>query len=314
MINEKAKQKIRGPFVPIITFFRDDLSIDMHATQAHAQYLIDHGFGEGRGCVLAAGSGGDFPMLSIDERKDVATAVAEVCRGKLPFMVGAQDTNVRNSIAMARHAETLGAEAVQLAPTYFYPASADDAWSIFHEVHEATESMNIAVYNSSSHNHNLTIDVVNRITELERIVAVKWSGGGNLRRYLDGILAFRERLVIIDNQGLEIQCRMMGGNGFVTHLATIWPEQDLVVWDHLEAHRYAEAQAAVERANWPFVAFRSKMFQRTGGESNVLKAALELCGRQGGPSRPPMRSLTEEERMELHRVMTDIGVPDVRQS
>ena len=37
MVDERAKQKIRGPFVPIITFFRDDLSIDRDATQGHAQ-------------------------------------------------------------------------------------------------------------------------------------------------------------------------------------------------------------------------------------------------------------------------------------
>ncbi len=280
----------------------------MDATQGHAQYLIDHGFGEGRGCVLAAGSGGDFPMLSLEERQDVATAVAEVCRGKLPFMVGAQDTDVRNSIALARLAEELGAEAVQLAPTYFYPASADDAWSIFHEVHQATDRIKIAVYNSVSHNHNLTIDVINRIAELERVVAIKWSGGGNVRRYLDGILAFREKLVIIDNQSMAVQSHMMGGNGFVTHLSTIWPEQDLLVWDLLESRQYEAAQAAIERVNWPFAAFRSKIVQRTGGESNVLKAALELCGRQGGPSRPPMRVLTDEEREELRTVLTCIGL------
>ena len=54
------------------------------------------------------------------------------------------------------------------------------------------------------------------------------------------------------------------------------------------------------------------MGKRTGAESPVVKAALELCGRPGGPSRLPNRSLDSEEREELRQLLARIGVPDLK--
>jgi len=42
-----------------------------------------------------------------------------------------------------------------------------------------------------------------------------------------------------------------------------------------------------------------------------VKAALELCGRPGGPSRLPSRALTVAERTELRELLLRIGVPSV---
>ena len=47
------------------------------------------------------------------------------------------------------------------------------------------------------------------------------------------------------------------------------------------------------------------------GDSPVVKAALELCGRPGGPSRLPTRELTSEEKAELREILERIGVPDL---
>jgi len=63
--------------------------------------------------------------------------------------------------------------------------------------------------------------------------------------------------------------------------------------------------------NWPWGDFRGKIWKRSGGESNVVKAALELVGRPGGPNRPPTRSLDAEEREELRLLLKQIGVPHV---
>jgi dihydrodipicolinate synthase/N-acetylneuraminate lyase len=63
--------------------------------------------------------------------------------------------------------------------------------------------------------------------------------------------------------------------------------------------------------NWPWGEFRSKMAQRTSGESPPVKAALDLLGRYGGPSRLPSRTLTAEERAELRELLLAWGVPNV---
>ena len=82
-------------------------------------------------------------------------------------------------------------------------------------------------------------------------------------------------------------------------------------WQLLEAGDYAAAQRKLTDVNWPWSEFRGKMWKRTGAESPVVKAALERCGRPGGPSRLPTRALNPDERAELHQLLDRIGVPNL---
>ena len=47
------------------------------------------------------------------------------------------------------------------------------------------------------------------------------------------------------------------------------------------------------------------------GTVEQCKAALDLCGRPGGPSRLPSRALADDERAELRDLLIRIGVPTV---
>ena len=104
---------------------------------------------------------------------------------------------------------------------------------------------------------------------------------------------------------------LLGGTGYITHLATLWPEHDLEVWSLLQNADYAAAQTKIAEVNWPWQDFRGKMWERTAAESPVVKAGLELLGRPGGPCRGPTRELTVEERDELRQLLLSIGVPGI---
>ena len=47
----------------------------------------------------------------------------------------------------------------------------------------------------------------------------------------------------------------------------------------------------------------------TGGEANVVKAALDLCGMNGGPVRPPTQNMKPAQRRELKELLKIIGAP-----
>ncbi|MCR4412127.1 MAG: hypothetical protein NUV77_06840, partial [Thermoguttaceae bacterium] len=114
-----------------------------------------------------------------------------------------------------------------------------------------------------------------------------------------------------DNALMCVLTHLLGGHGFITHLATVWPEHELKIWDLCQRGRHQEAMDIHSTDNYAWIAFRGKMGSRTSGESPPVKAALELTGRPGGPSRPPSRDLTPEEREELRKLLRAIGVPNV---
>ncbi len=307
---EEAKQTFRGPMIAVITHLNDDLSINHAAIRENINYVIEHGFGRGHGALLGVGAGGDFPMLSLDERKAAAKTIVEAAAGRVPVLIGAQDTNVETVVQMARWAEQIGADGIQVSAGYYYTSSAEDCLRLFRAAHDATRDIGIMIYNTHWEGYNISLDQLARLAELPRCVALKWSTSEGSGEYLRGLAQFSDRFAIVDNQGLFVMTHLMGGTGYITHLATIWPEHDLDVWRLLEAGDYHAAQQKITAANWPWYDFRVKLWKRTGCESPVIKTALELCGRPGGPTRLPARSLNDEERAELRKLLKRIGVPD----
>ena len=308
----EVKRTLCGPMIPVITNLKDDLSIDLEAIHSNVNYVVERGLVKGRGVLLAVGAGGDFPMLTLQERKDVSRAILEGAAGRVPVLVGAQDTNPGVSLELAQFAEEIGAYGIQLGPPYYYHPSDDDVFRWYRTVHDATKRIALMVYNTWWHGYNMSLGMLARLAELERVVSLKWSTPGGGRTYAQGVAQFADRLAVVDNQGLQVYTYMLGGTGYITHLATVWPEHDLSLHDKMEAGDYIGALRGFQNTNWPWLNFRGKMGERTGGEAHVVKAALELRGRPGGPSRPPTRALDVEERAELRELLIRMGVPDVQ--
>ncbi len=67
-----AKRRWKGPVVPVLTIFNEDLSLDLEGLRANIRYLLDAGAHVGNIVLLVCGTGGDFAVLTTDERKQVA--------------------------------------------------------------------------------------------------------------------------------------------------------------------------------------------------------------------------------------------------
>lgn len=308
---QEVKQTLCGPMIPVITHLQDDLSVNTDAIKAEVNYLVEHGIRTGQGVLLAVGAGGDFNMLNVEERKTAAQAIVDGAAGRVPVVLGVQDTNVNVMIEMAQFADAIGTYGIQMSTTYYYPPSDEDAISVYQAVHDATSQVAIMAYNTFWHDYDMPFHVIDQLCELERIVALKWARPNNGNDYMKGVARYADRLAVVDNAGMWVMNHMLGGTGFITHLATIFPEYDVAIWNLLQAGDYVAAQEKIMAVNWLWGEFRGKMAQRTSGESPPVKAALDLVGRYGGPSRLPSRTLTEDERQELRQLLSEIGVPTI---
>jgi len=307
---KQVKKSLCGPMMPVITSFTDDLDLDLNTIRDSVRFLIDGGIVTGRGVILGVGAGGDFPMLSVYERKQVARAIVDATNGEAPVLISVQDTNPSVCLELAGYAQEIGAYGIQVSPPSYYKPSARDVMAFFEMFHDAV-SISIMVYNTPWLGYDLNFDVLDVLAEMKRVVALKWAST-NLHQYTRGLERYADRLAIVDNGGLTTLSHMMGATGYITHLANIWPEHEVALWEQMNLGDYAGAQLEIQRANWRWYDFRIKMAQITSGEANVVKAAFDLTGRRGGPVRPPTRDMLPEHRIELKRLLVEMGVPGVQ--
>jgi len=302
---EQAKRRWSGPVVPVLTIFKDDLSLDLDGLRGNVRYLLEAGAEVGNTVLLVCGAGGDFPVLTTEERKTVAATVADEVGGRVPIIIGAEHTSTLTVIELARHALSIGADAVQVCPPYYYTPSKDDVFHHFRSVADAVD-IGIVLYNTWWTAPNVEVEDLERLTSLENLIGVKWSAPVP-SQYMAGYDRFAERLAIIDNGVHHVYSHMQGGVAWISHVSNFWPQHDWKVLELMRAGRYKEAQEKLNTFNADFRAFRAVMEAETGGEGHAIKKFMELVGLNGGPSRPPTRHvpMTGEQREKLSALLRE---------
>ncbi len=311
MNRQEYKAKLRGNFIALPTPFHSDYSLDLAALRRLVRRLLDAGYKTGNGVLLAGGAGGEFSALDLEERKQVTATVLEEAAGRIPVVMGAQHTGTREVIAMARFAESAGADGIQAGPPYYEPATPDDVFELFRSVSDAA-SVPLVVYNTwwTGTHADMGYEQTARVLEIANIGALKWSAS-NQFSYEMVLRDFAARIAIIDNQLCEVFSHRMGATGYVSHLPLAWPEWGLRLWDSLESGRYDEALDLLKAFRMPYYRLFFKAYAYSGSEGHFDKAILELVDEPVGPPRPPGRLLPEALRNEMRAMLVEAGVPGV---
>ena len=310
MTPEQLKQNLCGPVIAAITPMHDDCSVDLDGLRANIERAVADGVVNGKGAFLVAGGGGELPFLTVEERVAVVKAAVEAARGRVPIIAGVQDEAVSKSVDVTKRLEDVGADGIQLAPPCMYGEHPLADFERFYEGVCSQTSIGAVVYNTWWTATGMTPELVLKLAEIDHVVGVKWSSPRNWE-YLQGYRQCARRIVMIDNWNHHVMAHLMGARGFISGVGDFWPAYDVALWELLEARRYEEAQAHIERLSYAIYEFRGKIARSTGGEASAKKAMAALVGRAAGPPRPPTRPLTAEEIAELRGIMLAAGVPGV---
>ena len=162
---EQARQQWRGVVAPIVTPFAGDGAVDLEALRANVAWLFERGARPGNTILLVAGSGGDWPMMNLDERRAVIEAVAEVNAGRLPIIAGAQSFDIRESAAIARFCEGLRVDAIQISAPAYWTSRPGDVLAWLTELASRTW-IPFALYNNWYTGYNMSFELIDQLLEL----------------------------------------------------------------------------------------------------------------------------------------------------
>lgn len=275
-----------GVFPAVTTKLAQNGALDLRATQASVERLIENGVS----AVIMLPMLGENACLSEAEKIAVLEAAKEAAAGRTPVLSGLAEITTDSAKARARQFEKIGIDGLMLFPSIGYRTDARETEAWYRAVAGAS-SLPIMIYNNPlAYGVDVTPDVLQKLADVETIVAIK-EETGDVRRVTDMFVECGDRFQIfcgVDDQILESVA--LGAVGWVSGMTNAWPAEcvrlfNLCVAGDLEAAR------SLYRLLTP--AFRLdthvKLVQYIKLAEHVTAGAPEWC-------RAPRLSLEGDER------------------
>jgi 4-hydroxy-tetrahydrodipicolinate synthase len=302
----EAQRRWTGVLTPLVTPFGKDGSVDLGALRTNLRWLIGRGATPENTLLLAAGSGGDFTSMNVEERKEVILTVAELAGG-IPVIAGAQSLDVRDTIAICQLCEELPVDAVQISGPFYYDGRPGDVLAWMKLVARHTR-VGFAVYNNWYTGYDMPLELIEELLEVPNSVGVKWASP-SVDVFLEGVRRLAPRVAVVNNTFNTVIGHMVGARSFVSHWPNYYPEFCWRIRDLMEAGRYYDAQQEFDTVNRPYQALVARIARHTGGEGVFVRPAMALVGLDGGVSRLPSRddAVTPEIREEFRRLLQRAG-------
>ncbi|MCB5409487.1 dihydrodipicolinate synthase family protein [Pseudogemmobacter faecipullorum] len=167
-----------GTIPALMTPCKADRSPDFDALVAKAKELI----GYGMSAVVYCGSMGDWPLLTDAERME---GVERLVQAGIRVIVGTGAVNTAASVALARHAEKVGAHGLMVIPRLLSRASVPAAQkNHFKAILAAAPSLPAVIYNSPYYGFETKADLFFALrAEHPNLIGFKEFGGNNAMTY-----------------------------------------------------------------------------------------------------------------------------------
>ncbi len=157
----------------MVTPFDVNGNIDFDKATDLVNYLLDNGTDS----LIVAGTTGESPTLTTEEKVALYRHVVEVVNGRVPVVAGTGSNNTRDSIELTKKAEKAGANAIMLVAPYYNKPDQDGLYEHFKAI--ATETnLPVMMYNIPGRcSINISVDTIVKLSKVENIVAVKEASG-----------------------------------------------------------------------------------------------------------------------------------------
>lgn len=263
-----------------------------------ARYLVDNG-SDG---IVVAGTTGESPVLSDEEKCQLFKVVREAVAGKAVVIAGTGSNSTATSIELTKKAESLGCDGIMLVTPYYNKPSQEGLYQHFKAVALETK-LPMILYNVPGRTSvNMLPGTVARLAEIENIVAVKEASGN-----LDQVAEIRRTtpkdfLIYSGDDSLTLPIMSVGGNGVISVAAHVAGK---MVKEMVEAYVSGKVARAQELHLKLFPLYQV-LFITTNPVP--VKAALEIVGIRTGAPRLPLVRATEQEFDAIKKVLGELSL------
>jgi 4-hydroxy-tetrahydrodipicolinate synthase len=284
-----AKPFWSGVFPAVTTQFNADNSLNLPATQKSIERLLQGGV---HGLVMLGTCGENCSLLP-EEKRAVLAAAKEVAGGKVPIISGVSEYTTALGSQYAKDAQKIGIDGLMVLPGMVYKSDTRETLTHFRTVARASD-LPIMIYNNPLvYGVDIKPETFSELAGEKTIVAIKESSD-DPRRITDLHNLHGDRFTLFCGvDDLVLESAALGIDGWVSGLTDVFPEESVVLWDLLQAGRFAEARG-LYRWFTPLLHLDTKIKL-----VQYIKIGQQVVGLGSEKVRPPRLELDGAERAEI---------------
>jgi len=294
-------KEIRGIIPALITPFTTDERVDEAAFRKVVNAMIDHGVHG----LFPVGTGGEFSTLTSEEKKRLMEVTVEETAGRVFVMPNVGAITTAESVALARHAEAVGCDAVSAVTPFFLKPSQEELFEHYRAICAAT-TLPVLAYNIPERTGGVALSVgtVSRLArEVKNFAGIKDSTGdlSNSAEFLRACPpGFR---VFMGRDTLIFGALLYGCAGAVAATANVAPALAVGIYDAVTAGDLAKALHLQTK-----LAPVRRLFTVGSHPAGLKEAMVQLGLIECGRCRRPTLDLTPSQRTEVTKILREVGL------
>jgi 4-hydroxy-tetrahydrodipicolinate synthase len=280
----------------VVTPFKPDGTIDFERFRELAQYLVESG-SDG---LVVAGTTGESPTLTDDERLELFRVAVDTLSGRANVVAGTGTYSTAHSVHLTREAHELGVDGLLVVTPYYNKPPARGIVEHFRAIADVSDRP-IIVYNIPGRVAiNIEPETIVELAEIPTVRAVKQANDDLVQARR--IVAETELDLYAGDDNLIFPFLELGGIGGVcVHTHVVGPQVKQMV----SAFREGDVETArrIDEELQP-------AFELLKVQTNpiAIKAALNLLGHDVGGLRLPLVQANEGEIAQIRDCLERLGV------
>ena len=285
----------KGIVAAILTPFDDNDKIDFDYIKRHIRFVEEGGV-QG---IVPSGTNGEFPSLTLEERKQVIETAAKN-KGKMFMVAGTGATVLSETIELTKFAESVGTDAVMVAPPYFLTFAPEQGFIEYYKRVFDAVSVPIFLYNiPGCTGVKITDNMVRALIHYPHLAGIKDSSG-DLPNTLGYVDAFPTLKIFVGNDLQALTAMAGGAVGHITGMPNALPE--------LTTNLYKAFIAGEDASEKQMKLSMARNIATNFPEFSMYKYILSKRGFPLRHSRLPLLDMTEEQGARLKKLMQAHGL------
>ncbi len=311
MAYPKSLLQLNGIVPPMVTPLADYDSLDITGLEK----LIEHIIAGGVNGLFILGTTGEAAALGYQLRRELIERTCQQVNSRIPVLVGITDTSYTESVRLAEHAAQKGAQALVIAPPYYYTASQDELLGYFEQLAKELP-LPLFLYNMPGCTKmKIERETVRQAANIPGIIGLKDSSADMMYlQKLRQMMANRPDFpLFIGPEELLAEFILMGGNGGISAGANLFPE----LYVNLYNAAKAGDAAATRELQKKVIQISNNIYGATQHGSSCIKGlkyALCISGICSDQLAKPFHQLSQSEQKIIEHFLAEMPVVVAKRS